>query len=493
MPISTAIDAGAVARVVGIKTAFKKSDSGGTTFLPQRVAVIGQGATAATYSTTKAQFTSADAVGAAYGYGSPVHLAARQLLPLNGDGLGAVPMTIYPLTDAVSSTAAAGAITPTGSQTAAATYVVKVGNVASAPFNIPAGTSIAAACTAIAAAINAVLYMPVSATAGATSVTLTAKWKGTTGNGMPLVIESTGTGTLVMGITNMTGGAVDPDITATLNSFGEVWETMVLNCLGNTASLDALQTFGEGRWGPLMRKPFVAFMGDTTVAVASAIKNRTTDRVNAQLTCPGSKDLPWVVAARQLARIAKLANNDPPHDYGGLPADGISVGDDAQQWLYTDRNTAVLGGCSTIEVRNGVATISDVVTFYRPAGDTLPPYRHVVDIVKLQNAIFNFDLQFKSPEWDGAPLIPDDQPTVNPTAKRPKDYRATCAAIVNNLALDAILSEPDVTNRNTLAEIDASNPKRVNVSVPIKISGNSNITSLDLNWGFYFGGLTVGA
>jgi phage tail sheath gpL-like len=176
-----------------------------------------------------------------------------------------------------------------------------------------------------------------------------------------------------------------------------------------------------------------------------------------------------------------------------LPADGISVGDDAQQWLYTDRNTAVLGGCSTIEVRNGVATISDVVTFYRPAGDTLPPYRHVVDIVKLQNAIFNFDLRFKSPEWDGAPLIPDDQPTVSPTAKRPKDYRTACASIVNNLALDAILSEPDVTNRNTQVEIDASNPKRVNVSVPIKISGNSNITSLDLNWGFFFGGLTVGA
>jgi phage tail sheath gpL-like len=493
MPISTAIDAGAVARVVGIKTTFKKSDSGGTTYLPQRVAVIGQGATAVSYSTTKAQYTNADAVGAAYGYGSPVHLAARQLLPLNGDGLGVVPMTIYPLTDAGSSVAAAGAITPTGSQTVAGAYVVKIGNIASPQFNIPAGTSIAASCTAIAAAINAVLHMPVTATAGATSVTLTAKWKGTTGNGMPIVIESSGTGTLVIGITNLTSGAIDPDITSTLNSFGEVWETMVLNCLGTTGSLDALQTFGEGRWGPLMRKPFVAFMGDTTVSVSSAIKSRTTDRVNAQLTCPGSKDLPLVVAARQLARIAKLANNDPPHDYGGLPADGISVGADAEQWMYADRNTAVLGGCSTIEVRNGVATISDVVTFYRPAGDTLPPYRHVVDIVKLQNCIFNFDLQFKNPEWDGAPLIPDDQPTVSPTAKRPKDYRAACAAIVNDLALDAILSDPETTNKNTQVEIDASNPKRVNVAVPIKISGNSNITSLDLNWGFYFGGLTVGA
>ena len=46
MAISTAVDQSAVARVVGIKTEFKTFGGPGVTFLPQRIAVLGQGNTA---------------------------------------------------------------------------------------------------------------------------------------------------------------------------------------------------------------------------------------------------------------------------------------------------------------------------------------------------------------------------------------------------------------------------------------------------------------
>ena len=197
------------------------------------------------------------------------------------------------------------------------------------------------------------------------------------------------------------------------------------------------------------------------------------------------------VAALLITGTAQAAD-DPAHDYGGLKADGLAPGQDSEQWLYNDRNTAVLGGCSTTEVRDGVLTIGDVVTFYRPTGDTLPPYRHVVDIVKLANALYNFDLEFKRDEWDGAPVIPDDQPTVNPSAKRPKDFKAAAGGVVDSLAAAAILSDPATTKKNIAVEIDPANPKRVNMSVPVKIAGNNNVTSLDINWGFQFGTLTGG-
>ena len=105
------VDASAVARVVGVETIFKNLRGGSIVFLPQRIAVVGQGNTLASYSTDKAQLTSAFAVGSAYGFGSPLHLAALQLLPVNGDGVGTIPVTFYPLEDDGSGIASAGDIT----------------------------------------------------------------------------------------------------------------------------------------------------------------------------------------------------------------------------------------------------------------------------------------------------------------------------------------------------------------------------------------------
>jgi phage tail sheath gpL-like len=73
------IDALAVSRVVGITTEFKDYGAGRVRFLPQRIALIGQGNTASTYSTDKQQIASAAQAATLYGYGSPLHLAALML------------------------------------------------------------------------------------------------------------------------------------------------------------------------------------------------------------------------------------------------------------------------------------------------------------------------------------------------------------------------------------------------------------------------------
>ena len=129
--------------------------------------------------------------------------------------------------------------------------------------------------------------------------------------------------------------------------------------------------------------------------------------------------------------------------------------------------------------------------FYHPVGEPIPAYRHVVDIVKLQNILFNLDLIFATPEWDGAPLIPDDQPTVNRTAKKPKMARAAVASMLDSLGLNAIISDPETAKANTQAEIDSQNPKRLNLVTTVQLSGNTNIISVDLDFGFFFGTPTV--
>jgi phage tail sheath gpL-like len=147
----------------------------------------------------------------------------------------------------------------------------------------------------------------------------------------------------------------------------------------------------------------------------------------------------------------------------------------------------VKAGSSTVEVVDGVVQLNDIVTFYRPIGEEPPAYRHVRNIVKLQNIIFNINLIFAQPEWASAPLVPDDQVVVLAEAKKPKQAKAAIFALIDNLAELAIISDPKTAKKNTTAVINSQNPDRLDVKVPVQISGNTDIISIDLEFGFFFG------
>ena len=485
------IDINAVASVLGITTEFVNL-KGGITLLPQRLAVVGQGITGGGYSTDKRQVTSAAEAGQTYGFGSPIHLAILQLLPDNGDGVGTIPVTVYPLNDDGAGVVSTGDITPSGAASATISAKVRVNNIDSEEFVITNGDTVATIVTAMTAAINAVLEMPIIAVDGVTKVNFTSKWKGTSANDIFVeVVESADPG-ITFAITQPVGGLVNPDVQDALDQVGNVWETMLLNCMeiADVDSLDIYDTFGEGRWGELVRKPLVVFTGDTntTVAAATAVSDaRKTDRTNSQLVAPGSDNLPFVVAARQLARIVVVANNNPPVGYGSQAATGLIPGLDGEQWTFIERDEAIKKGSSGIVVKDGVIHIADVVTFYHPTGEPIPAYRQVVNIVKLQNILFNLDLIFAQPEWDGAPLLPDNQPTTNRAARKPKDAKAAMASMVDSLGLEAILSDPETAKASLQASINAGNPDRLDASLTVQVSGNTNIKGVTLKWGFFFG------
>lgn len=496
MAVSNAVSAGAVARVVGIETIFKDLRGSDIFLLPQRVAIVGQGSSAVTYATTKQQITSSSQAGSIYGFGSPIHLTAAKLLPVNGDGVGTIPVTVYPLEDDGSGVASAGDITPSGTVTKAGAFRVVVNNIISEEFVVALADTPALIIDKMVIAVNAVIGMPVIATDGTTVLDVDAKWAGVSSNDIFLEVTGpTDTG-VSFAINQVTGGLVNPDVDDALALFGDVWETMVLSCIdvADTVNLDRYQTFGEGRWGALVKKPLMVFSGETEVdaTTASTLTDaRKDDRVNVQLVAPGSNDLPFAVAARELARIVVRANENPAFDYGSLDADGLTPGTDGEQWNYIERDFVVKRGSSTIEVKDGVVNISDTVTMYHPTGEEPPAYRYVVDIVKLQNMLFNVALIFESDEWNGAPLIPDDQATVNPDAKQPKMARAALSALASSLALQAIISDPQFMKDSIIAQISTQNPKRLDLAYTAKISGNTNIISIDQNWGFLFGTPTI--
>lgn len=584
--LSTAVDPNAVARVIGIKTTFQNL-RGGVPFLPIRIGVIGQGATAsqASYDTTKTTILSAKAVGDAYGYGSPLHLAVKQLLPPTGDGVGIIPVTIYPLKGDGAGVAAAGTITPSGTQTTQASYKILINKIASLSFVLDVGDVLADALAAIIPAINGVIDMPVIASYGGTSSTggvagagntgngtmgavtptepnaiggdyelvctnaavsgseifsvtdpsgvalpdltvgvaysghfvttladgvddfivgdtwtipvvsteadLTAKWKGVSGNDIYAELDGTAAG-VAFAFVQPTGGLVEPNVDTATAQVGDVWDTFFVNCLSvsDIATLTKYTAFFDARWGALSRKPAIVFSGETESTVATAYATaaaRTTDRINCQIDGVGSYNLPFVIAAKAVAKIAVIANNNPPIDYAGQSLNGLTPGLDSEQWDYTARNSAVSNGISTIEIVDNLMELSDTVTFYHPDGEDPPAYRYVNDQVKVWNILFNLGLIFESDDWKGKVLIPDGQATSNPDARKPSDAKAAIAKMIDELALNAILSDPETAKATLQAEISSTNPRRLDVAFTSQISGNTGIISIDNNWGFFFG------
>ena len=494
-----AVNASAVARVTGIETLFRDFREG-VLFLPQQIAVVGQGNTSVTYTTDRRQVFSAAEVGNRYGFGSPLHLAVRELIPNIGTSVGSIPVYVLPLQDDDSGVAATGSIEPDDTTIPATntdSYRVRIAGILSEQFVIGPDSDTDTVVQDIADAINNTLEMPVSATADTSAepsvVDLEALWAGESGNDIVIEVLRDGDGDVDFTITAMSSGAANPDVQPALDNIGDsLWITQIVNCLNadDTTALDVFETWGDDRWDPLKRKPvagvFRGSYADTVSTATSDTSTRTTDRVNVQVTVPGSPNLPCSIAAAAVNPIARLAENNPPHDYGSRPLPTIVPGDDA--WTYAERDAAVKAGAGTTEIKNGEVVLSDMVTSYAPDGEVPPAYRYVVDIVKLQQAIYNLDLIFNVPKWDGAPLIPNGQATVNPDAKKPSDAKAEVAGMVDGLALEAIISDPERAKANTLAEIDSQNPKRLNVRVPIQLSGNTNIKAINLDFGFYFGG-----
>jgi phage tail sheath gpL-like len=481
----------AVSRVCGVDVSYKNFNIGNASMLPQRLAIIGIGNDNADYSLEKMEIGgSASDVADRYGYGSPLHLAAKQLFPPTGAS-AEFPVTIYPVVKSDDALAAEGSIAATGAATANGSGTVFIGGIA-AEFSVAKGDEAAAALAKIKDAINAVLDIPAVAEAISENLPLISKWSGESSNLITLEMTANVPG-IVFTLTGFSGGAVDPDVAPALIKIGTIWETIILNCFDykNIGRLDKYQIFGEGRWSVLEKKPLLVCHGCTDdLETRTAVTDpRKTDAINFLIVSVGSRELPFVVAAKGLINdVMTTANKNPAQGYKGLLT-GLHRGDDSEQENYTQRSSSVNKGSSTNIPNGSVAELNDIITFYHPESEgKFPSKRYVCDMVKLQNIVFNVKLIMEADALKGAPLVSDDTVTVNPAAVSPKVIKTSFYNLADSLGLAAIITTPEFTKKNMTVKIDSENPKRVNVSFPVKISGNVEISSTDVYFGFYLGG-----
>jgi phage tail sheath gpL-like len=297
--------------------------------------------------------------------------------------------------------------------------------------------------TAVIAAITADKTLPVTAAvdgAIAGKVIITAKSKGPFGNGITLDFnlgygQALPTG-VVAAVTAMSAGAGVPVMATALAALGtgddanEAYFTDVVHGYGSdTTTLDAISAYvGAGNdftglYSKTVARPFRALFGDTAagsgglaalVAIADA---RKLDRANGVLVVPGSANHPAEIAAQAIGHMARTNQDVVAQGFAGIPMIGVHTGDKADRWTsqYDNRDTAVKGGISTTQVRNGVVTLQNIVTFYRP--DSVPVtsngYRSMRNIAIVQNMLYNVGLNFMQEKWQGVLIVADTSRVTN--------------------------------------------------------------------------------
>ena len=279
--------------------------------------------------------------------------------------------------DAGAGVAATGSITAVGTATQSGTLTLYVGaQRVLVPVLLNDTATVMA--TSIVTAITALADLPVTATSSAGVVTLTAKWKGPTGNDITLVDSfqgSAGGEALPAGLTltyaaTLTGGTTNPVLTPVISAMGDDEYDFIIHPYTDTTSLDAFATElndTTGRWSwsrQIYGHAYTAQRGTLSALVtAGGLRNDQHTTIAAiDADCP---NLSYEYAAAYGARNAVFINADcaRPTQTGVLS--GMLVPRAGKKFLFTERQSLLTYGIATSYVTVGALRIERAITTFQ--------------------------------------------------------------------------------------------------------------------------------
>lgn len=285
---------------------------------------------------------------------------------------------MLPYTDNAAGVAATGTLVVTAAPNASGTLALYIGGDL-VTVGVTAGQAPGGVATAIAAAINAsTLDLPVTATAAMSVVTLTARHKGTCGNGVDLRTnlygETTPTG-LGLTVNAMAGGTGDPAPGNLTNIIGQKWMNYVVLGMNDAATLAAWHTESVLRYRPPVQAGFRAFAahrGDYAAAVAFG---STGNYEHISVLSLGLNPVAtWEAAAIVAAAAAPKLRNNPVESLEGRALTGL-IGVSYHDW--TQANSLLFKGMSVLQMtKDGSCSIKRLISMYqyRPDGSTDDAY-----------------------------------------------------------------------------------------------------------------------
>ena len=504
---SNAVTLDRISRIVGYKIT-KGNFNESSPNLPQRIAILAEAndANQATLVLTPQQITSAKQAATLFGAGSPIYAIARILLPVSGDGVGGIPVVVYPQARAAGATAKLLKIVPTGVATKNVTHYLKIAGRDGIDgifyaINISSGDNSAQICQKIEDAVQAVFGSPVQADADSYQVILTSKWRGLTAEGLVVSVDTNGNAAgMSYAVSYPQAGSGTPSIAGALAQFGSDWNTIVVNSYGlETTTIAALMAFNgipdpaspTGRFAGIIMKPFIAISGSVADDPSSITDLYSDDVTIAVAPAPGSAGLAMEAAANMTLLFALQAQNSPQSDVSGqsypdMPVSTTWAG--ATMSNYNGRDVIVKKGCSTVDLIAERYQVQDFVTTYHPAGEVPPQFRYCRNINIDLNVRYGYYLLELINVVDHAIAADEDTVTADNIVK-PKMWKSVVDQYADDLAKRALIVQPGFMQSSITVSIGTSNPDRLETFFRYKRSGFARIASTTAEAGFNFGTL----
>jgi phage tail sheath gpL-like len=338
----------------------------------QMITTGGAGVQGAATANTPVLVRSAAEARSLFGPGS--HLALMADVFRQNDDVS--ELWALPVADAGGSVAATSAMVVTGPSTASGTISIYIAG-RRVQVGVSSGQASTAIATAIGAAVNADTTLPVTAGVVSSTVTLTAKNKGTLGNGIDLRLNYGGAAAgealpAGVGVTTpaFASGATDPTFTTAFTALADDDFDFIAFPYTDTTSLDAIgallnDTTGRWAWSrQIYGHAFSAAAGSTGTLVT--LGNARNDQHVTIIGYNGSPShvIDWTAALT--AQACKSLSIDPARPLQTLPLIGVRAPPIASRFTISDRQTLYADGVASYTVRtDGTVQIDRAITTYQ--------------------------------------------------------------------------------------------------------------------------------
>lgn len=450
---------------------------------PYKVLIIGNkkttGTTVAQLVPTRA--TSADQVADYFGRGSVIHNMAQAYFANNQS----TETWFVGVNDDGGATAASEDVVITGTATEAGTIAFYVAG-RRVTVGVSSGDTATEVGDALAAAINADLDMPATASATTGTVTITARNLGGHGNDIDLRInyydgERAPDGLAVAGLT-MSGGAGILDISGVWAKLGDEHFTHIVLPFQDTAGLAAIEAELADRYGPMNPVDAHAFTAyNASYANTAAIGAARNSPHVTMLGTNQSPTPPWEAAAALAGVAAFHLNIDPARPLQTLQLKGVLAPERDKRWTETERNLLLFDGISTFYVdAGGLCRIERIISQYQTnafgADDTA-----FLDLNSLATLSYlRWDLRTR---WrqryprhklrSDADVLPPGQAIMTPSIAR-----AELIAIYEQWVDLGLVENTAEFSAGLIVEINAQDPNRLDVFMTPDLVNQLRLTAM---------------
>ena len=433
----------------------------------QRTLIVGQRTSAGSAAALAVMDVFSDQEAATYfGRGSIAHLMVRAALVANPY----LSLQVIALDDAGAGVAASNTVTLTGTATTAGVLTVPVGDVL-VQVAVAAADTASIAAAALKAQFDAQPDLPVTASVAAGVVTLTAKNKGTLGNGLKVSSRCTAAG-LSVANNSSTDGATDPTLATALAAVFASGHNIIVSPYNDTTSLTALRTHLDAVSGPLEKRGAIGVYAHVgTLSNATTLAPTINGGRITGLLVPSALENVYEVAAAYAAVIA--SEEDPAMPLNTLGLTGIGAPALASRLSRTEQEAALANGVTPSEVGPGevVQIVRAITTYTKDASGT--PDISLLDLTTIRSLDY------------GRKAIVDRLSSRfargKNTARQRARIREEVLDVMYRLEELEIWENVKANEDGVIVETDSQDPTRVNVRIPADVVNGLHVLAMRID------------